>query len=105
MMPARFAQTNLGAIAFRRKITLLDRATVKMPQIWWQSFHQEFPFDLARHFAVVGLNVAGHNTIFSGPPSAGKPQRLRVPNVKLTFCHPEPRRKRQSGSDRGPSQL
>src|ERR671936_756164 len=54
MMPAGFAQTNLGAIAFRCEITLLDRATVKMPQIRRQSLDQKFPFDFARDFAVVG---------------------------------------------------
>ena len=77
-MPARFAQTNLGAVGFHREITLLDGATVEMPKIRRQSFQQEFPFDLTRDFAVAGLKVAGHKTIFSGPPSAGKPQPQRV---------------------------
>src|SRR6266566_1767817 len=75
MTPAGFAQTNLGAVGFHREITLLDRATVEMPKIRRQSFQQEFPFDLTRDFAVAGLKVAGHNTIFSGPSGAGKPQR------------------------------
>src|SRR6266550_2135527 len=78
MMPARFAQTNLGAVGFRRKITLLDRATVEMPKIRRQSFQQEFPFDLTRDFAVARLKVAGHSTIFSGSFGAGKPQPQRA---------------------------
>src|SRR5207248_1339901 len=78
MMPARFAQTNLGAVGFHRKITLLDGATVEMSKIRRQSFQQEFPFDLTRNFAVAGLKVAGHTTIFSGPSDAGKPQPQRA---------------------------
>src|SRR5205823_5778976 len=78
MMPARFAQTNLGAVGFHREITLLDGATVEMPKIRRQSFQQEFPFDLTRDFAIAGLKVAGHDTIFSGPRGAGKPQPHRA---------------------------
>src|SRR5205823_8481183 len=78
MMPARFAQTNLGAVGFHREITLLDGATVEMPKIRRQSFQQEFPLDLTRDFAVAGLKVTGHNTIFSGPSGAGKPQPQRA---------------------------
>jgi hypothetical protein len=73
MTPAGFAQTNLSAVGLHREITLLDGATVKVPQIRRQSFQQKFPFDLTRNLAVAGLNVMGHTTIFSGPCGAGKP--------------------------------
>src|SRR5438270_1250343 len=65
MTPARFAQTNLGAVGFHREITLLNGTTVKVPQIRRQFLKQKFPFDLTRNFAVTGLNIAGHKTIFS----------------------------------------
>src|SRR5438034_10820058 len=79
MMPARFAQTNLGAVGFHREITLLDGATVEMPKIRRQSFQQEFPLDLTRDFAVAGLKVAGHNPIFSCRIPRSQATTLRIP--------------------------
>src|SRR5437762_4696418 len=79
MMPARFAQTNLGAVGFHREITLLDGATVELPKIRRQSFQQEFPFDLTRDFAVARLKMAGHNQFLAVAFRARKPQPCAFP--------------------------
>src|SRR5438132_8068366 len=100
MMSSRFAQPNLSAIGFRREIALLDHATVKMPQIWWQSLHQKFPFDLARNFAVVGESSPHDSSLCSIACAAGKSQRRR--SAKRNANIPSSRGRR---GDRGTSHL